>query len=145
MNGESILLLTVIRGCQGAEYERGPGFDLTEQQQAFFFLNSSSWNLVLSPKTTQYASRRTMASLRVFVNDSLHSILGYTEGSLVDYVIALAKKTKDVPSLVRALHEQDFPAAPQTQLFAAQLFQKIPRETPAAAPVVSIIFHPVRY
>jgi len=40
------------------------------------------------------------------VNDQLHSILGYSQSAVVDYIIALARKSKDVGALTRALVEQ---------------------------------------
>jgi pre-mRNA-splicing factor ATP-dependent RNA helicase DHX16 len=82
-------------------------------------------------------------ALRVWVNDSLHGLLGYAEASLVDYVIALAKKAKDVPSLLRALEEQEVPMGAQTQSFATQLFQRIPRSGPVSMVSAFIFAHTV--
>jgi hypothetical protein len=39
-------------------------------------------------------------SLQTWVNDELHSILGFADSSTVDYIIALAKKTKTVDDLL---------------------------------------------
>ena len=36
-----------------------------------------------------------MADLKLWVSDELHGLLGISEGTLVDYVIALAKRSKD--------------------------------------------------
>jgi len=36
-----------------------------------------------------------MADLKRWVSDELHGLLGISEGTLVDYVIALAKRSKD--------------------------------------------------
>lgn len=44
-----------------------------------------------------------MAELKQFVSDQLHSLLGMSESNLVDYVIALAKRSRNEPALLEAL------------------------------------------
>jgi hypothetical protein len=39
-------------------------------------------------------------ALRTWVNDELHSILGFAESSTVDYIIALAKRAKNADDLL---------------------------------------------
>lgn len=66
-----------------------------------------------------------------WVADKLSDILGFREKSLSSYVLALAKKAKDVPSLVKELQNADVPMNPQTQQFAKDLFSKVPRTGPS--------------
>jgi len=47
--------------------------------------------------------RAKMAELKQFVSDQLHSLLGMSESNLVDYVIALAKRSRNEPALLEAL------------------------------------------
>jgi hypothetical protein len=44
-----------------------------------------------------------MGDLKKFVSDQLHSMLGMSESNLVDYVIALAKRSRNEPALLEAL------------------------------------------
>eukprot|EP01087_Luapelamoeba_hula_P023884 TRINITY_DN8905_c0_g1_i1.p1 TRINITY_DN8905_c0_g1~~TRINITY_DN8905_c0_g1_i1.p1 ORF type:complete len:1059 (-),score=225.88 TRINITY_DN8905_c0_g1_i1:78-3254(-) len=76
-------------------------------------------------------------ALRSWVNDNLHSVMGFADPTVVDYVIALAKKAPNVNNLVSSLHSQaNFPSNPQTQQFASQLYSKIPR-TPSTSAVLA--------
>jgi pre-mRNA-splicing factor ATP-dependent RNA helicase DHX16 len=68
------------------------------------------------------------AALRVWVNDRLHELVGLSEGSVVDFVVALAKKAPSADALSRALIDQaGLPSGPATQAFAAQLAERAPR------------------
>ena len=65
--------------------------------------------------------------LKRWVSDRLHSVLGYAEGHLADYVVSLAKGAKSTAALLGKLHEADVPKSEATSRFAAELFGRIPR------------------
>ena len=47
--------------------------------------------------------------LKSWVSDKLHDILGFAEGALASYVIALGKKASDAGSLASQLASQGLP------------------------------------
>ncbi|KAK5580489.1 hypothetical protein RB653_000508 [Dictyostelium firmibasis] len=63
-------------------------------------------------------------SIKNWVSDKIFDILGYRESTMVDYIIALSKKSKDVNSLISTLKEQDFPINSKTKSFAQELLNK---------------------
>jgi len=66
-------------------------------------------------------------ALNTWVSDKLVDILGFTDKSIVDYVIAIAKKTTDVPTFVESLKKCDMPMNTKTESFATELLAKIPK------------------
>eukprot|EP00899_Mesostigma_viride_P024834 jgi/Mesvir1/5535/Mv15572-RA.1 len=66
--------------------------------------------------------------LRTWVSDSLHSSLGFAEASIVQFVIALAKKARSAATLAQDLASQGV----NDPGFAAELFARVPRK--AAGP-----------
>ena len=65
--------------------------------------------------------------LRRWVDDRLHTVLGFAESHLTDYVVSLAKSAKSAAGLLGKLHEADVPKTEATQRFAAELFGRVPR------------------
>ncbi|KAM9985810.1 hypothetical protein ACTFIZ_002108 [Dictyostelium cf. discoideum] len=63
-------------------------------------------------------------SIKNWVSDKIFDILGYRESTMVDYIIALSKKAKDVNSFISTLTEQDFPINSNTKSFAQELLNK---------------------
>eukprot|EP01116_Phalansterium_solitarium_P013330 TRINITY_DN306_c0_g2_i1.p1 TRINITY_DN306_c0_g2~~TRINITY_DN306_c0_g2_i1.p1 ORF type:complete len:1054 (+),score=452.61 TRINITY_DN306_c0_g2_i1:90-3251(+) len=78
-----------------------------------------------------------MANISTWASDRISDVLGYTERTIVDYVLAIAKKSKDVGALYQSLVGCDFPADDRTQKFAAELFAKSPKAVMSAAPQLS--------
>ncbi|CAI5989234.1 unnamed protein product [Closterium sp. NIES-64] len=64
--------------------------------------------------------------LKTWVSDQLYQILGYSESSLVTFVIALAKRSSSVSALTSSLSSNGLPASPATSAFASQLASRIP-------------------
>ncbi|CAI5949617.1 unnamed protein product [Closterium sp. NIES-65] len=64
--------------------------------------------------------------LKTWVSDQLYQILGYSESSLVSFVIALAKRSSSVSALTSSLSSNGLPASPATSAFASQLASRIP-------------------
>ncbi|CAI5464562.1 unnamed protein product [Closterium sp. Yama58-4] len=64
--------------------------------------------------------------LKTWVSDQLYQILGYSESSLVTFVIALAKRSSSVSALTSSLSSNGLPASPATSAFASQLALRIP-------------------
>jgi pre-mRNA-splicing factor ATP-dependent RNA helicase DHX16 len=79
------------------------------------------------------AGRGTMGDLHRFVSDELHSLLGISEKTLVDYVVALAKRSKDEAALLSALRDNDIPIDDKSRAFAVKLMKKVPRAEDARA------------
>ena len=68
-----------------------------------------------------------MGDLNRWVSDELHSLLGISESTLVDYVIALARRSRDEGSLLAALRDNDIPIDDKSRAFAVKLIKKVPR------------------
>uniref|UniRef100_A0A7S0I880 RNA helicase n=1 Tax=Micromonas pusilla TaxID=38833 RepID=A0A7S0I880_MICPS len=66
-------------------------------------------------------------ALKSWVSDKLHDILGFAEGALASYVIALGKKASDAGSLASQLASQGLPDDGTTRSFAAELMSRVPR------------------
>jgi pre-mRNA-splicing factor ATP-dependent RNA helicase DHX16 len=69
-----------------------------------------------------------MPSLRDWVSDQLHSLLGYSEGYLADYVTSIASTEVSAASLLAKLHAADIPTTPAARKFAEELFGRAPRQ-----------------
>src|SRR5689334_7091600 len=74
-----------------------------------------------------------MGSLNQWVSDKLIDILGYSEKTIVDFVVAIAKKSKDTPTLLESLEKCGVPNTAKTQSFAAEILNKVPRTQQGAA------------
>ncbi|GAM27916.1 hypothetical protein SAMD00019534_110920, partial [Acytostelium subglobosum LB1] len=72
---------------------------------------------------------REEMSDKIWVSDNISDILGYTEKTLVDYVMAMAKKAGSVDKLVQSLQDNDFPSGAKTQAFAKGLIDRLPSKT----------------
>jgi pre-mRNA-splicing factor ATP-dependent RNA helicase DHX16 len=68
-----------------------------------------------------------MASLQDWVSDQLHGLLGMSEKNLVEYIIALAKRSRDEPSLLSSLRDNGVAITDDSRRFAVQLMKKVPR------------------
>lgn len=68
-----------------------------------------------------------MGDLHRWVSDELHGLLGISERTLVDYVVALARKSKDEASLLSALRDNDIPIDDKSRAFAVNLMKKVPK------------------
>lgn len=69
-----------------------------------------------------------MPLLRDWVSDQLHSLLGYSEGYLADYVTSIASTEASAASLLTKLHSADIPTTPAACKFAEELFRRAPRQ-----------------
>ena len=70
-------------------------------------------------------------SLRRWVSGSLHTILGYSDKTVEDLIIALGKQSKLKPEKVlSSLRAFDFPTNAQTSAFAAELCSRVSRKPP---------------
>jgi hypothetical protein len=68
-----------------------------------------------------------MAALQDWVGDQLHGLLGMSEKNLVEYVIALAKRSRDEPSFLASLRDNGVAITDDSRRFAVQLMKKVPR------------------
>jgi hypothetical protein len=68
-----------------------------------------------------------MTTLQDWVGDQLHGLLGMSEKNLVEYVIALAKRSRDEPTFLVSLRENGVAITDDSRRFAVQLMKKVPR------------------
>ena len=69
-----------------------------------------------------------MQSVRDWVDDELHAVLGYSERALTDYVIAVGKKCRSVQDLFENLVSQGLPRSSKTQAMASELYARLQGE-----------------
>eukprot|EP00271_Cylindrocystis_brebissonii_P023434 TRINITY_DN9716_c0_g2_i1.p1 TRINITY_DN9716_c0_g2~~TRINITY_DN9716_c0_g2_i1.p1 ORF type:complete len:1086 (-),score=351.57 TRINITY_DN9716_c0_g2_i1:963-4220(-) len=69
--------------------------------------------------------------LKEWVTDQLYALQGWSQTSIVDYMIVLATKAGSAGKLLSQLVESSLPAGPTTEAFARDLFAKVPHKTAA--------------
>ena len=67
------------------------------------------------------------AVLKTWVSDHIHALLGVSERTLVQYVIAIASSASSSSSLFEKLVEADLPNDERSRNFAKELFDRVPR------------------
>ncbi|KAF6261560.1 putative ATP-dependent RNA helicase [Scenedesmus sp. NREL 46B-D3] len=65
--------------------------------------------------------------LRGWVSDQLHSLVGFSDRTVADFVLASAKKAKDPSSLLKSLEAFGVPASSSGQVFAEGVLARLPR------------------
>eukprot|EP00308_Calcidiscus_leptoporus_P000324 CAMPEP_0119379980 /NCGR_PEP_ID=MMETSP1334-20130426/54975_1 /TAXON_ID=127549 /ORGANISM="Calcidiscus leptoporus, Strain RCC1130" /LENGTH=1061 /DNA_ID=CAMNT_0007399645 /DNA_START=58 /DNA_END=3243 /DNA_ORIENTATION=+ len=63
-------------------------------------------------------------ALKAWVSDQLHSLIGFSESHLADYVASLATTERSLSGLLTKLHAADVPASKSTEAFATELFSR---------------------
>uniref|UniRef100_A0A6V3S0D1 RNA helicase n=1 Tax=Lotharella globosa TaxID=91324 RepID=A0A6V3S0D1_9EUKA len=71
-------------------------------------------------------------SLKRWVSDGLQKLMGFSDGTTADYLIAMASKAKSSQGLVRELEKLDIKKDSQLVKFASELYSKAPRKRAAA-------------
>lgn len=71
-----------------------------------------------------------MENIDTWVSDKLIDILGYTDKTVVGFIVSIAKKHKEPKSFLEALKTCDVPINPSTELFARDLLAKMPKTAP---------------
>ena len=71
--------------------------------------------------------------LKTWVSDQLHTLVGFSEANLADYVCGLANKQRSAQGLLTALHEADVPNNAATRRFASELWSRVPRQKATSA------------
>ncbi|CAA0262538.1 unnamed protein product [Arabidopsis thaliana] len=67
--------------------------------------------------------------LKTWVSDKLMVLLGYSQAAVVNYLIAMAKKTKSPTELLGELVDYGFSSSGDTRSFAEEIFARVPRKT----------------
>lgn len=65
------------------------------------------------------------SDLRSWVSDKLISILGYSNPSVVQYVISVSRRALSAPELVNSLVQEGFPENNETSAFAQEIFDRL--------------------
>ncbi|ESQ33538.1 hypothetical protein EUTSA_v10006650mg [Eutrema salsugineum] len=66
--------------------------------------------------------------LKTWVSDKLMVLLGYSQTAVVNYLIAMAKKSKSPAELVGELVDYGFSSSGDTRSFAEEIFARVPRK-----------------
>ena len=67
-----------------------------------------------------------MSELSRWVSDELHTLLGFSDGTTVQYLVALARKAKGTQGLIDAMKTVDVPIDARARAFAAELYRRVP-------------------
>ena len=63
-----------------------------------------------------------------WVSDQLHAVVGFSESSLSQYMVALASRASSQDDIVRELEANDIPLNDASRSFASELFRRVPRK-----------------
>ncbi|KAK8511722.1 hypothetical protein V6N13_029316 [Hibiscus sabdariffa] len=66
--------------------------------------------------------------LKTWVSDKLMSLLGFSQPTLVEYTIGLAKQAASPADVLGKLVEYGLPSSTDVRLFAEEIFSKVPRK-----------------
>ncbi|XP_065851591.1 pre-mRNA-splicing factor ATP-dependent RNA helicase DEAH1-like [Euphorbia lathyris] len=69
-----------------------------------------------------------MGDLKTWVSDKLMSLLGYSQATVVQYVIGLSKQADSPADVLTKLAEFGFSSSTETRSFAQELFSRVPRK-----------------
>ncbi|KAK3211751.1 hypothetical protein Dsin_016457, partial [Dipteronia sinensis] len=67
-------------------------------------------------------------SLKTWVSDKLMSLLGYSQPTVVQYIIGLTKQALSAADVLGKLEEFGFPSSTETHLFSQEIFARVPRK-----------------
>lgn len=68
-----------------------------------------------------------MSTLKKWVRDQLHEIVGFSDKNVAEFIIATAQKKSSASSLLRELAAVDVPSNSKTKAFAQELISRVPR------------------
>ncbi|KAK7301562.1 hypothetical protein RJT34_12429 [Clitoria ternatea] len=105
--------------------------DLCFLNCAFPFLNlsfSSTWRVPQTLRTNQQVSMASDESLKTWVSDKLMSLLGYSQPTVVQYMIGLSKQASSPDDLAVKLVEFGVSSS-DTRAFAQEIFSRVPRKS----------------
>lgn len=71
--------------------------------------------------------------MKAWVAAELHSLVGFSQSTVISYILAVAKKHSSADSLAVVLRQQGLPAGSETNAFASQLLKRLPRKGASAA------------
>ncbi|KAJ4841431.1 Pre-mRNA-splicing factor ATP-dependent RNA helicase DEAH1 [Turnera subulata] len=69
------------------------------------------------------------SNLKTYVSDKLMSLLGYSQATLVQFVIGLSEKAGSPGDLLSKLEDNGFPSSTETRSFSLELYARVPRKT----------------
>ncbi|KAJ6677395.1 hypothetical protein OIU85_010553 [Salix viminalis] len=67
-------------------------------------------------------------NLKTWVSDNLMSLLGYSQTTVVQYIIGISKQASSSAEVFSKLEAFGFPSSTETQSFAQEIFGKVPRK-----------------
>lgn len=70
-----------------------------------------------------------MGDLKKWVSDRLISLLGYSQGTVVQYVISMSKNASSPAEIVNKLSDVGLSSSSETHTFAQQIFARIDRKS----------------
>nr|XP_043614426.1 pre-mRNA-splicing factor ATP-dependent RNA helicase DEAH1-like [Erigeron canadensis] len=69
------------------------------------------------------------SDLKTWVSDKLMSLVGYSQPTLVQYVISISKKASTPSDILNSLKDMDVPSSNDTRAFAEEIFKKVDRKS----------------
>ncbi|XP_057952241.1 pre-mRNA-splicing factor ATP-dependent RNA helicase DEAH1-like isoform X2 [Malania oleifera] len=70
------------------------------------------------------------SNLKIWVSDKLMSLLGYSQPTVVQYIIGLSKQASSPVDVLGKLEDFGLPISSETRTFAEEIFAKVPRKAP---------------
>ena len=86
-----------------------------------------------APRPPASATMADEKELKAWVAAELHNLVGFSQSTVVSYILAVAKKHSSADSLAVVLRQQGLPAGSETNAFASQLLKRLPRKGSSAA------------
>ncbi|XP_043805507.1 pre-mRNA-splicing factor ATP-dependent RNA helicase DEAH1 isoform X2 [Manihot esculenta] len=98
-------------------------------QENCFFQSAVLLSAVLKQQQ-QNRTADTMgdSDLRTWVSDKLMSLLGYSQATVVQYIIGLSKQANSPADVLAKMAEFGFSSSTETRSFAEELFSRVPRK-----------------
>ncbi|KAK4835647.1 hypothetical protein QYF36_012444 [Acer negundo] len=106
-----------------------PGPGNLEAEQFMEFKEGRKKKKERRPKSPNPAKMGSENSLKTWVSDKLMSLLGYSQPTVVQYVIGLTKQAVSLADVLGKLEEFGFPSSTETRLFSQEIFARVPRKS----------------
>ncbi|CAL9155851.1 unnamed protein product, partial [Musa hybrid cultivar] len=101
---------------------------LARSQRDVLFATSSIYLRIISLSLHNWRKMADESFLRTWVSDKLMSLMGYSKGVVVQYVIRLSKESPSPADLMCKLVEFGFSSSTETRSFAEEIYAKVPHK-----------------
>ncbi|GER28403.1 RNA helicase family protein [Striga asiatica] len=94
-----------------------------------FFLQFTGINSAPSPYLGRYPSTVKMGDLNRWVSDKLMSLVGFSQPTMVHFIITLSKRASSPSEIVKQLAEFGVASSTETLMFAKEIFARVEHKT----------------